>query len=383
MLRASISMLTLLVLLPGRASADTDPLLGTNAALKYWRAFATMEKFTPDEEKQLANILTVPLDGQARALVTKAEYPLRLMHYGAALPHCDWAIDWKEEGVEALLPQLSAARALTSIACLRARMRFTEGRSAEAIEDGLAALTLGRHVSLDGSLIGVLVGYSIEARVNETLAVFLPRLDARLLDDLKRRLDVVPAGNLPALALRQCEENTVDWLISRVKRAKDKEGLVTLLGFLGESEEKPGGASGKARAFVEACGGSAEGIIKFAEEMRPSYARMAKILDLPPDQFEKEFKLESMKQAKNPVFKMFFPALVKMRESQARAEVRRALLSAALGIARNGRDALKAHPDPIVGGSFEYAPFEGGFELHSKLKGADGKTISLTVGQHR
>jgi hypothetical protein len=383
MLRASISMMALLVFLSGRASADADPLLGTNAALKYWRAFATMQKFTPEEERRLADILTVPLDAQTREIVTKAEYALRLMHYGAALPRCEWAIDWKEEGVEGLLPQLSAARALTSIACLRARMRFTEGKSAEAIDDALAGLTLGHHVSLDGSLIGVLVGYAIEARVNETLAAFLPRLDARQLDDLKRRLGVVPAGSRPALAIRQCEENTVDWLIRRVKGVKDKERLVALLDFIGPSKEKPEDVSAKARALVEDCGGSAEGIIKFAEEMRPSYALMARILDLPPDQFEKEFKAEAMRRAKNPVFQMFFPAMVKVRESQARAEVRQALFAAALGIARNGRDALKAHPDPIAGAAFDYAPFAGGFELRSKSKGADGKPVTLTVGQRR
>jgi hypothetical protein len=261
-------------------------------------------------------------------------------------------------------------------------MRFTEGKSAEAIEDLAAALTLGHHVSLDGSLIGVLVGYSIEARVNETLAAFLPRLDARLLADLKKRLDAVPAGNRPATAIRQCEENTLDWLIRRVKRAKDKESLITLLSFIGLSGDKPGDANEKARAFVEKCGGSAEGIIKLVEEMRPSYALMARILDLPLDEFEKEFNRESRKRANNPVFEEFFPAVAKVRDAQARAEVRRALFSAALAVARDGRDALRAHPDPIAGGLFEYAPFEGGFELHSRFKGADGKPVKLTVGQH-
>jgi hypothetical protein len=383
MLRASISLSALLVLFLGRATADENQQLRANAALKYWRAFATMQKFTPDQEKVLANIATAPLDNQAREIVNQAEFALRLMRDGAALPHCEWAIDWKNEGVEGLLPQLMAARALTSIACLRARMRFAEGKSTEAIDDAVAALALGRHVSLDGSLIGVLVGYSIEGKVNETLAVFLPKLDARLLGDLKRRLDAAPAGNRPALAIRQCEENTVDWLIRRVKGAKDKESLVALLGFVGLSEEKPGDVNARARAFVEECGGSAEGIIRFTEEMRPSYALMARILDLPLDQFEKEFKLESMKRAKNPVFKVFFPAMIKVREAQARAETRKTLFMAALAIVRDGQNALNAHPDPIVGGLFEYTAFEGGFELRSKYKAADGKPLTLTVGQHR
>jgi hypothetical protein len=381
MLRALVPMMTLLILFPANASAEAAPSPGTNAALKYWRAFATMPKFTPAEEQRLANILTLPLDEQARAIVAKAEYSLRVMHSGAALPHCEWGIDWKEEGVEALLPQMTAARVLTSIACLRARMRFTEGQSTEAIEDLVAALTLGHHVSLDGSLIGVLVGYSIEARVYETLAAGLPRLDARLLANLKQRLDAVPAGNRPALAIRQCEENTLDWFSRRVKQAKDKESLVRLLSFLGVSEGKPDEGNRKARAFIEECGGSAEGVLKFIEEARPSYAQMARILDLPLDQFESESDRELKKQAKNPVSREFLPAVAKVRQSQARAEVRRALFGAALAVAREGRDALKSHPDPVAGGSFEYTPFEGGFELQSNFKGADGKSVKLTVGQ--
>ena len=382
MLRAMISTMALLVLLSGRAPAEKQELR-PNAALKYWRGFATMQKFTPEEEKLLASPLTAPLDNRAKDIVTKAEYALRLMHYGAALRHCEWAVDWKEEGVEGLLPQLIAARSLTSIACLRARMRFAEGKNAEAIDDAVAAMTLGHHASLDGSLIGVLLGYAIEGKIEEMLAVFLPKLDAGMLADLKRRLDAVPAGNRPALAIRQCEENTIDWLIHKVKGAKDKESLVAMLLFVGLSEEKPGDVNARARAFVAECGGSAEGIIRFAEETRPSYQLMSRILDLPPDKFEKEFKLEEKKQANNPVFKVFFPAMIKVRQSQARAEIRHALFDAAVAVVRDGQGAMNAHPDPIAGGPFEYTAFEGGFELRSKYKMADGKPLTLTVGQRR
>ncbi len=382
MLRAFSAIVTLLALL-GSASADENQSLRANAALKYWRAFATMEKLTPDQEKLLADYLTVPLDNQARELVAKADYSLRIMHDGAALPRCEWAIDWKEEGVEGRLPQLIAARTLSSIACLRARIRFAEGKNAEACADAVDALTLGHHASLDGSLVGVLVGYAIEAKVYDTLAAFLPRLDARTLADLKRRLDAVPAGNRPSVAVRQCEENTVDWLINKVKGTKDKESLIALLVWVGITEKKPSDNNARARAFVEECGGTREGVIRFAEEARPSYAVMAKMLDLPLDQFKREFQHESEKQAKNPVFREFFPAMVKVRESQARAQVRQALFTAALAVVQDGKGALEAHPDPVAGGPFEYSAFEGGFELHSKYKGADGKPFTLTVGQHR
>jgi hypothetical protein len=134
------------------------------------------------------------------------------------------------------------------------------------------------------------------------------------------------------------------------------------------------------RALLEKCGGTATSVLKFAEAARPSYALMAEKLRLPLAQFEKEFEREMTRQAGNPVFQLFFPAVAKVRQSQARAEVRRALLSAAFAVQLDGPDALKSHPDPLAGGPFEYTIFAGGFELRSKF-GQDGHPLSLTVGR--
>ena len=60
-------------------------------------------------------------------------------------------------------------------------------------------------------------------------------------------------------------------------------------------------------------------------------------------QFTKQFELEASKQAGNPVFKTFFPNVSSLRQSQARADVYRALLETALDIQLAGRDALKNH----------------------------------------
>jgi hypothetical protein len=131
---------------------------------------------------------------------------------------------------------------------------------------------------------------------------------------------------------------------------------------------------------VEECGGTAEGVLKFAEEIRPSFEQFAERMDLPLDQFDTEFEREAVKQAGNPMFKVFFPALPKLRRAQARADVRRALLSAALDVRLDGRDALKNHPDPVVGGPLEYTDFAGGFELRSRFR-QDDKPLTLIVGR--
>jgi hypothetical protein len=383
MLRALCLALTFLVLPVGYASADAPADLGGNAALEYWQAFATLPKLTDADEKKLnAECLTMPLDAHAREMVANADYALRMLHHGAALPGCAWGVPY-EDGLDVRLPRAQAARVLCSLACLRARIRFEEGKSAEAVDDLLDAMALSRHVSQDGILLIVLTGYSIERTPTETLAASLPRLDARAIKDLKTRLDALPPSGSLAAAMRYEEKSDLDWLVRRVKETKDKDSLLALLSpfFLTEGEAKGGDPAEKARAFLEECGGTAAGVVKLAEEVRAFYPQAAKLLDLPPDQFEKEFEREAMKRAGNPVFKMFFPALVNVRRAQARADVRRSLLAASLAVQVDGRDALKNHPDPVVGGPFEYVAFEGGFELHSKLKGGDDKPVALTVGR--
>jgi hypothetical protein len=385
MLRA-LFLVTAILALPSQHTAAEDPSdLGANAALKYWQAFATLPKFTDAEQTRLmSEHLTMPLDAQTRESVGKAEYSLRMMHHAAVLSRCEWGIDWEADGIEVLLPQMGAGRVLSSLACLRARMRFEEGRRAEALDDIVAATRMGRQVSRDGSLIGVLVGYSIEARMFDALALCLPTLDTATIRDLRTRLDALPDGGNPTAGLRLCEEKTLEWFIHKVKSTKDNEGLVTFLTpFAVQATQPEGRVSAPVEAgrkLLDKCGGTATSVLKFADATRPSYALVAEKMSLPLAQFEKEFERETTRQAGNPVFELFFPAVAKVRESQARAEVRRALITAAFAVQVDGPEALKAHPDPVAGGPFEYTKFAGGFELRSKF-GQQGHPLSLTVGR--
>jgi hypothetical protein len=324
--------------------------------------------------------MTMPLDEHAKQIVARAEYALQMMHRAAALPRCDWGIGY-EEGIETRLPHGQAARVLSDLACLRARLRFEEGRTAEAVNDLVAAITMGRQVSKDGTLILVLVGYGIESRMSETLALYLSKLDAEMIKELNTRIAALPVGGRPAQAIKFEEKSVSDWFVHKVEAAKDKESLVAVLSMLVNWEELGLGRRDElARAFLDECGGTREGVIKFAEALRPCYAQMEKMLDLPLDRFEKEWQRESAKQAGNPVYQKLFPPFLKIRRNQARAEVRRALLSAALAVQLDGRDAFKNHLDPVAGGPFECVVFAGGFELHSNWK-LDEKPVALIVGK--
>jgi hypothetical protein len=381
MVRALSLTMTIFLVCGEPTRADSRPELGANAALKYWQAFATMPKFSDAEQKLLLEeCLTMPLDARAQKLVTDSEYSLRLMHRGATVRQCDWGIGWKEDGVEVRLPQMTAARLLTTLACLRARLAVEGGRTQEATDDAIAALILSRQISVDGSLIGVLVGYATEARIYEALALYLPKLNANALKDLQTRLSSLPAGGRPAIALGVCEQNTVEWIRGKVKAVKDKEELFTLLINLafvgGEGQDR----TAKTRALIDECGGTPAGFLKYLDDMEPAYAQLAPKLDLPFDQAGKEIESASKERAANPVFKSLFPSLVHCRQAQARADIRRALFAAAIDIQLNGHDALKNHPDPVAGVPFEMTPFEGGFELRSTWK-QPSKPIALAIGR--
>jgi len=119
MLRALCLAITILALPSGYASAEAPSDLGANAALKYWQAFASLPRFTDAEQTRLmSEHLTMPLDAQTREIVSKAEYSLRMMHHAEVLPACDWGIDWEADGIEVLLPQMGAARVLSSLNAL-------------------------------------------------------------------------------------------------------------------------------------------------------------------------------------------------------------------------------------------------------------------------
>jgi RNA polymerase sigma factor (sigma-70 family) len=353
---------------------------GANAAVPYGQAFLALRRGVGDEEKLIAECQTMPLDAHARELVARAAYALREMHDGAALPGCDWG-SALQPGIDIHYSHGDGARVLSALACLRARLRFEDGQGAGAIDDVIAALALARHVSQDGTLDSLWAGDEIEQRLSETLALYLPRLDAQTVKDLRTRLDALPPAGRPATPTMRMEEAMLNWIAGEVREAKDRERLLAFLsqlaGFKADSPEKN---RAKGRALLEACGGTPEGVLKFVEEMRPASVPLAKKLDLPADQVDKEFEREEKKLAGNPVFQVFAPVLHNVRSRQARAEVRRALLSAALAVRLDGRDALKNHPDPVGGGPFQYAAFDGGFELRSRLK-QDERPLSLTVGR--
>jgi hypothetical protein len=261
-------------------------------------------------------------------------------------------------------------------------MRFEEGKSGEAIDDIVAAITLARHLTQDGTLVVMLLGYNMEPRMSELLAVYLPKLEPSAIKALKTRIDALPPGGRPAQAMN-LEQRDMEWFVQKIKDAKDENELLELLSLVAAPEGSGPRRQEASRALLKECGGTAEGVVKLHEQLFSCFERMTKIFELPLDQFEQEWKREEATQTGNPMFKRLFGAYPKLRQVQARTDVRRALLSAALAVQLGGRAALAKQPDPVVGGRFGYTAFKGGFELRSKLTQTDNKPVSLSVGRRQ
>ncbi len=379
MLRAVRLMVGLVVLSGGIVSAAEDSALGNNAALDYWQAFGTMPKLNDAEESKFVNEYpTLPLDAHVKDLVAQAGYSLRILHQAAAVRPCNWGINWAAEGPETMLPQLNGARILTTLAGLRARLAFEAGRPQAAVDDLVASLVLARQCGLDGSMIGLLVEYSIENRANGTLAANLPRLNADGLKALQARLADLPPGSKPSLAMRNAEENTAIWLREKVRRTTQPEEMIKLfvdLGVFG-NEKDP---LAKARVLLKECGGTKEAVLKQLDDLQTVYAALAQILDLDLEQAEAQSKQLAAQHAGNPFYPLIVADVPNCKRAQARTEVRRALLATAIDVQLNGRDALKNHADPVTHTPFEMTDFPGGFELRSTWK--QPLPLTLTVGQ--
>jgi RNA polymerase sigma factor (sigma-70 family) len=338
----------------------------TNAAVPYGEAFLALRRQPREYARLDVDCLTMPLDARARDQVTRGAYALRQMRRGAALPRCDWTAP-AERGVALSFNPGEGARALSGLACLRARLSFAEGRPAEALEDILAALTLARQLAREGTLHSLWDGYEIERQMGETLALYLPGLDNRSLKDVKARLEALPPGGSAATATGHMLEAMLNWVIGETREAKDREILLAFLTQLVPcTGGPPEGNRPQGEALLTACGGTAEGVLRFAEQMRPAAASLAKKLELPPDQVEAACERAEKQLASNPMFGVFAPILHKVRVRQAQAQIRRALLLAAVAVRLGGQEALPQHLDPVAGGPFVLVPVEGGFELQSK-----------------
>src|SRR2546422_6371327 len=98
--RLVLLLLVWMLLTPWLATAQVPAgksELAANAALQYWQAFAKMPTLDMDQEHLIQQWQTVSLDDPAvQKLIADSHTSLMYLQRGAALPQCDWGLDYND-----------------------------------------------------------------------------------------------------------------------------------------------------------------------------------------------------------------------------------------------------------------------------------------------
>jgi hypothetical protein len=157
-------VILLVVLSVSPAAAQQKPNLGDNAALRYWAAFAQMQDYaiTDAEAKKLNGILDGPVpydDSQYKDLIEKNQPALETMARGAAVPKCDWGLDYI--GEDTPVDYARKALALGRLNVLYAFHLLIAGDKDGAVKAIAAGLRFSQDVANGGSLFATLAAKSL------------------------------------------------------------------------------------------------------------------------------------------------------------------------------------------------------------------------------
>lgn len=164
-IRSSIPfLLMVVVLLVSTVLAQQKPSLGENAALRYYAAFAQMQDYaiSDAEAKKLNGILDGPIpydDSQYKDLVEKNKPALGTLARGAALPKCDWGLDYI--GEDTPVDYARSALALGRLNVLYVFHLLIAGDKDGAVSAIKAGLRFSQDVANGGSLFATLAAKSL------------------------------------------------------------------------------------------------------------------------------------------------------------------------------------------------------------------------------
>jgi hypothetical protein len=363
-------------------ASDDKPDTGSNAAMKYWQAFALMPAMGKDEEKLVEQWSKIPLDAAALKLIEKSQGSLEFLHRGARLRRCDWSLDY-EDGLFLRLPYIAKARTLAHLAALNARHEFDQGHGKAGWEDVTDVLKLGRHLEMEPLFIQRFAGSALESIAIDAAASYLPVLKSVLTETAYTDLDALPAAATLEQVVLQEKQVFLMSMIQRLKLAEQRQkgswqGVwQEMFHAVFVSSERKDSRSRESIEAVKTFGQA----IKWLEDLVPFYDELAKMTNLPWKEFDARFPdFTSRAKAVNPLADQILPMTDAMVATERRTVTRAALFKAAVAVVLGGPERLKYFQDPFGNGPFEYRAFDKGFELTSKLLYRE-KPVTLTVGR--
>jgi len=220
-----------IVVAVARGDAQTSPANSTNAALRYWMAFAVMQN--PPADKDTADLLERVTDGQAPwdeaklgTILDENRDALAIMQRAAGLQSCDWGLEY-ELGSATPIAHLAKARALGRLSVLAGKRLAARGERMQAADVWLAAIRFSQHIAQGGSLISALSARRVLEPGLRALNGdgVIPALDAAGRRRVESVVRALPPAGLDWSAAMAREEGSLDVTVKRLQAAPDPGAL--------------------------------------------------------------------------------------------------------------------------------------------------------------
>lgn len=357
-----------------------------NPALLYYQAFLLAPK---DEDSQyLATNTWYPgqhLPEQFGSSISNFNAELELARQAAhqTVP-CDWGIDLSR-GTETLLPQLARAKRTVVDSKYQIMWDLQNGNQAEARDDLLADLSLGRNISRTGTLVSALVEIAIESVVCTTIAENFHRFSPETLQQLADGFDAAPPRGTVAECVSS-EEPIRRSFLARIENIQKQypdnnagamDALRRMLFYYSTDEWA---------RLTNGTGETIDAVARAARSSGPVFTKFGALMGLPYHEYGNQLPLaeSQLQQSGNPFCLHALPPWEASRRREFAIEVDLAMIRAAIEYKLHGDAGLKSVMDPCGNGPFTIQRFyfngaDRGFELKSPFSRGHGPESYIFV----
>jgi hypothetical protein len=275
------------------ARGDAQAPAPTNAALRYWMAFAVMRD--PPADGATSQLIERVASGGAPWDETKLgtilddnQEALAIMQRATTLADCDWGIEY-ELGSKAPIAHLAKARVLGGLSVLAGIRLSAHNQTSQAVDMWLASVRFSQHIARGGSLISLLSGRRVLApalRDLHRLAASQP-LDAADRKRIEAVVRALPETGFDWSAAMKREEASIDMTARAMAASRDPRAYYAAIARVPV-------------ASVDFGAPSANDVAAFHAFM----ARLENALSLPLDQArEKLAEIERTREGLHPFFR--------------------------------------------------------------------------------
>jgi len=221
---------------------ENVPAETTNAALRYWLAFAEMQD--PPADKLTQDLLEKTVAGQAPwdektlgPILDANGAAIRMMQRATKLPRCDWGLEYAE-GARASIAYAPRARVLSRLNTLQGMREMANGNSEAAVGAWLAGIRFSGHLANGGSLIFALIAKStlLPNLQALTAAATQGRLTKTQKEEISAQLKGMPVEGFNWVAAWGFEELSGERTLQEIRDSKDPGATYeTLMGSTASS----------------------------------------------------------------------------------------------------------------------------------------------------